>query len=77
MAVVTNDGAVVFSLVSIYDVTSLGNLSAQSTSAQLRPILTPHALILLPDRFGPMIRIGQRSSSCFLSSSTNQWCMRV
>ena len=55
MAAITNDGAVVFSLVCIYDCIAPGNRSAQSTSAQLRPILTPHALKLTPDRFGPMI----------------------
>ena len=55
MAVVTNDGAVVFSLVSIYDCIAPDNLSAQSTFAQLRTILTPHVLKLMPDRFGPMI----------------------
>ena len=52
---VSNDGAVVFSLVSFYYCIALGNLSAQSTSAQLRPILMPNALKLTPDRFGPMI----------------------
>ena len=31
-AVITNDGAIVFSLVSIYDCIAPGNLSAQSTS---------------------------------------------
>ena len=55
MAVVTNDGAVVFSLVHIYDCIALGNLSAQSTSAQLGPILAPHVLKLMPDRFDPTI----------------------
>ena len=55
MAVITNDGAVVFSLVSINDCIAPGNLSVQSTSAQLKPILTSHALKLTPDRFGPTI----------------------
>ena len=55
MAVITNDGAEVFSLVSVYDCIAPGNLSAQSTSAQLRSILMPYALKLTPDRFGPVI----------------------
>ena len=54
-AVITNDGAVVFRFVSVYDYIAPGNLSAQSSSAQLRPILTPHALKLMPDRYGPTI----------------------
>ena len=36
MAFVTNDSAMAFSLVSIYDGIAPGNLSAQYTSAQLR-----------------------------------------
>ena len=58
MAVITNDGAVVFSLVSIYDCIAPGNLPGQSTSAQLRPILTPHVLKLTPD-----IQCWERSGS--------------
>ena len=53
MAVVTNDSAIVFSLVSVYDYIAQGNLSAQSTSAQLSLML--HALKLMPDKFDPTI----------------------
>ena len=53
MAVVTNDSAIVFSLVSIYDCIAPGNLSVQSTSAQRRPILMSYVLKLMPGRFSP------------------------
>ena len=55
MAIVTNDNAIVFSLFSVYDCIAPGNLSAKSTSAQLRLTFTPHALKLMPDRFDSMI----------------------
>ena len=55
MAVVTNDSAIVFSLIYVYDCIAPGNLSAQSTSAHLRLVFTPHVLKLVPDRFGPTI----------------------
>ena len=51
---VNNDSAIVFNLVSVYDCIALCNLSAQSTSVQLRLIFTPHAS-MTPDRFGPTI----------------------
>ena len=70
MAVITNDGVVVFNLGSIYDCIASDNLSRQSTFAQLRPILTPHALKLTPDRLA--LRHESDSHPAFLSSLTNR-----
>ena len=55
MAVATNDSAIVFSLISIYDCIAPCNLSELSTSAQLRLIFVPYALKLIPNKFGPTI----------------------
>ena len=55
MAAIDNDGAIMLSLVSIYDCNAPGNLFGQSTSALLRPALMPHVVKLTPDRFGTTI----------------------
>ena len=55
MVVVTNDSALVFSLVFVCDCIVLGDLSVQSTAAQLRLIFTPHTLQLMPNRFALMV----------------------
>ena len=65
MAIVIDDSAVVFSLVSVDNCIAMSKLSAQSSSAQLRPVFTPHMLKLVPDL----------ASWFFSNFTTNQWCM--
>ena len=46
MAIVIDDSAVDVNRVSVDNCVAQGNLSAQSSSAQLRPVFMPHTLKL-------------------------------